>query len=94
MPKRVYTLQFDRSIPDDGGAELVQGLFAKLDEASGHAYNNLLYGLRQMGPCRRVETRYAPWREAVVWQGGYFTVFPTLAVCLAHFHARLPTSYK
>ena len=53
------------------------------DAARGVEYASLVDGLVAMARCRNVVTDYDPWREAIVWQTGYFGVFPALSVALA-----------
>ena len=53
------------------------------DAARGVEYEPLVDGLVAMARCRNVVTEYGAWREAVVWQTGYFGVFPALSVALA-----------
>ena len=55
------------------------------DTNKGVAYPTFLEGMADLVQCEVVETAFEPWREAIVWQTGYFGVMPLMAVAsLAH----------
>ena len=55
------------------------------DTNKGVVYPTFLEGMADLVQCEVVETAFEPWREAIVWQTGYFGVMPLMAVAsLAH----------
>jgi len=48
----------------------------RADTAAGVTYNSFAAGLREMVRCDQLTTAFEPWREAIVWQTGYFAIMP------------------
>lgn len=58
------------------------------DTEAGVVYPSFFESVKDLVQCEKVETGFEAWREAIVWQTGYFGVMPLMAVAsLAH---RLP----
>lgn len=60
------------------------------DVAAGTEYPSFVEGLRDLVRCDVVTHNFEAWREAIVWQTGYFGVFPLF--CVATFAHRFPLS--